>query len=185
MQQPDPTGSDHDLMDGVRQGDEAAFEALYERHHRWIHSYLWRMTSDAALAADLMQEVFLRVWRDRERWQPSGSVRGYLVRIARRLALDDARRHEVRSKWAVLAAAEQRSAPGPEAVRQDSERAKRVDAAIMELPERMREVFLLKRDAGLTYVEIAERMGTSPKTVDVQMSKALRRLRESLADLID
>lgn len=185
LQEADPIASDHDLMLAVRQGDSSAFEKLYEAHRGWIHAYLWRTTGDAALSADLTQEVFLRVWRDRERWEPSGNLRGYFVRIARRLAVDESRRNAVRSRWAAMAEFERPRPPDPETMMIGSDHAARVHAAIRNLPDRMREVFLLKRHAGLSYLEIAKRLNISPKTVDVQMSRALRRLRDDLADLLE
>ena len=90
----------------------------------------------------------------------------------------------MRSRWAdELRFSHPSTTPAPDTALERERLAARVNAAIDMLPDRMREVFSLKRDAGLTYREIAARLGISPKTVEVQMGNALKRLREALADL--
>ncbi len=176
--------ADADLMARVRAGDRTAFEVIYRRHEARVFAYLWRLVRDETLAADLRQEVFLRLWRARRDWRPGGSVAGYLIRSAHTLAIDARRREQVRSRWAdELRFSHPSTTPAPDTALERERLAARVNAAIDMLPDRMREVFSLKRDAGLTYREIAARLGISPKTVEVQMGNALKRLREALADL--
>ena len=176
--------SDDALMEGARSGDASAFKTLYDRHHGRVFAYLSRMVADRAAAADVVQEAFVRLWKARETWEPGGSVAGYLIRTCRRLVVDEQRRKKVRDRWARrTASAPSPSAPAPDVELEQRELAARLASEIEALPERMREVFSLKRDAGLTYREIAEVLGISPKTVDAHMTRALTRLRERLGDL--
>lgn len=171
-------------MTRVRDGDQSAFEQVYRRHASRVYSYLWRLVKDDSLAADLSQDVFFRLWQARESWKESGSVAGYLVGVARNLAIDRHRRDLMHDRWRAEAEHQQPiGGPAPDVVLAHEDLAIRVHAAIDALPDRPREVFVLKRDAGLSYHEIALLLGISQKTVEVHMSKALRLLRESLSDL--
>lgn len=126
----------------------------------------------------------MRVWRARARWTPSGSVAGYLLRTARHIVIDEARKQDVRKRWS---ANWQTDSPiletRPDKDLHEQRIAARVRTAVGDLPDRMREVFSLKYDGGLSYQEISEQLGISVKTVEVHMSKALRRLRDVLGDL--
>lgn len=173
---------DSDLMRRVQAGDELAFELLFRRYEQPVYAYLWRRVHDEALAADLCQEVFVRLWKARTGWRPRGTVAGYLFRTANNLAIDEHRRHETRERWSQLAVLPA-SVPTPDKVLERRRLGSRLNEAIAALPDRMREVFSLKRDASLTYREIAELLEISPKTVDAHMTKATRRLRSALQDL--
>lgn len=168
----------------VSAGDRAAFDVVYSRHQARIYAYLWRIVADDALAADLRQETFIRLWQARAEWQADGSVTGFLIRVARNLAVDANRRYRVRAGLREEMILELHGAiPPPDVDLDRRERADRIQEAIAALPDRPREVFTLKRDVGLSYQEIAELLEISPKTVEVHMGRALRLLREALADL--
>lgn len=178
----DPT--DDELMARVGAGNRLAFEQIHDRYGPRVHAFLWRLIGDEAIAADLRQDVFFRLWQARGNWKRGGSVPGYLIGVARNLAIDARRRERVHDRW--REAAEHESSPGapaPDVVLAQKDIALRVHAAIDALPARPREVFILKRDASLSYQEIAVFLGISPKTVEVHMGRALRLLRETLADL--
>ncbi|MDQ3623408.1 MAG: sigma-70 family RNA polymerase sigma factor [Verrucomicrobiota bacterium] len=175
--------TDNELMVRVRVGDRRAFEHLYERHQARVYAFVWRLMRDEAVAADLRQEAFFRLWEGRGSWKAGGSVPGFLIGVARNLAVDGHRRQVVHDRWTVAAARESPAAPAPDVVLAQEDLVFRVHAAIDSLPDRPREVFILKRDAGLSYIEIAELLGIAPRTVEVHMGKALRLLRGALADL--
>lgn len=171
-------------MSRIRHGDRGSFRELYERHEGRVYAYLWRLLGDRGQAEDLRQEAFVRLWAAREDWEDSGSVAGYLIRVARNLALNTQRHEQVAHRWRVLVSSDPApTPPPPDLVLAQENLAARIYAAIEALPERPREVFILKRDAGLSYREIAEQLGISPKTVEVHMSRAYKLLREALAGL--
>ena len=178
------SSSDQELMVRVSAGDRAAFDEVYLRYQARIHAYLWRIVNDDTLAADLRQETFIRLWKSREDWRAGSSIPGYLIRVARNLALDAMRRRRVRDDLREDQVLElYRDVVPPDVVLSRKDRSTRIHAAIAALPDRPREVFTLKHDAGLSYREIAELLDISPKTVEVHMGRALRLLREALADL--
>src|SRR5262245_55739762 len=83
---------DGELMTHIARGDPDAFDTLFLRHQRSVFGFVLRMVGDAALAEDLTQECFLRVWRARHSYQPTAAFRTWLLTIARRLALDALKR---------------------------------------------------------------------------------------------
>jgi RNA polymerase sigma-70 factor (ECF subfamily) len=180
----DAIGADNELMSRVRAGDRVAFETLYHRYRARVYASAWRLMRDESAAADLSQEAFFRLWQGREQWEGNGSVAAYLIQVTRNLAYDGHRRQLVHERWREAAANEDSPrAPSPEVLLAQEDVTLRVRDAIDSLPKRPREVFVLKRDAGLSYREIAEILGISPRTVELHMGKALRLLRETLVDL--
>ena len=138
-----------------------------------------------------MQEVFLKIWERRTTWTLSGPVRNYLLAATRNGAISRLRhwRVERRIEEAVSAGAEDEVPFLPrhrdaDAGQRTAELRAAIEAAVHSLPPRMREAFLLSRRERLTHVEIAAVMGTSIKTVQEQIGRALRQLHTTLSDWI-
>ncbi len=182
---PRETRSDEVLMDEVRAGSPTAFEALYDRHHRRVFTFLLRSLGERRKAEDLLQETFLRVFAHREGWRPSAAFRTWLFTIARNLVVDEFRR---RSGARVLEGGElAETLADPSATplerAEAGELSERFQAAMLELPPSHREVVLLCRFGGLSAEEVAEIIGASPGAVRVTLHRALRRLRDLLGEL--
>lgn len=173
--------SDEELMTCVRAGDHDAFGQLVARHWGSLVAFCGRYVDELDTAEDLAQETLARVWAHRKRWEPCGSARGYLLRIARNLALQEKERRHVRLAWRSRKSAE----PAPSVEQEDLLGADRLRRALAEavnsLPERRREVLVLARFHGLAYREIAEVLSISEQTVANHMSAALATLRSLLA----
>lgn len=135
----------------------------------------------------MVHDVFLAIWRAPERWLEAGdALRPMLYVAARNRALDVLRWRRVRERYAERVALQAAAAPAdPEEVLAQREIERAFDAAVAGLSARMREIYLLHRLEGLTYREIADRLGISVKTVEVQMGRALKKLREQLAVLVE
>ncbi len=166
----------------IAAGDRAAFEALFRLHYRPLCAFAVGYLKDMDRAEDLVQDLFFRLWLDREKVNITTSTKAYLYASVRNRCLNavkaGARMRVVNEETEDLAAAEERSED------EHTERIARVQAAIEQLPEERRKVFKLSRYEGLKYHEIAERLGISVKTVENQMGKAFKTLREELADLV-
>lgn len=148
-----------------------------------MHAPLVRFATGLGLgladADDLAQEAFVRLWERRSSIDPSRSVRAWLYRTVRNLALNqfrDDRRHAER----LAALPPPGPEPTPDDVAEGRTLARRLDALVAELPDRQREALLLTRLDGLTHAEVADVMGVSARTVNNHLVRALRALRTGL-----
>lgn len=181
----DPSASDEALMARVRDGSVAAFQALYERHHRALFNFLLRFLADRPTAEDLLQEAFLRVYIHREGYRPTAAFRTWLFTIARNLAFDHFRRSgTVRESAGEQDRVAAMPDPSPSPLRsvEAGEELRRFEAALQQLPPGQHEVLLLSRYAGLSHVEIAQLTGSSLEAVRVALHRALSRLRDLLGE---
>ncbi len=129
--------------------------------------------------------MFLRVWERRARLDPAGSLRALLYRSAHNAALNHIKHREIERRWAQAAqAAPEPVAPEAEAGVRERELSGAIQDAIASLPERCRQIFLMSRQQGLSYAEIAELLGLSVKTVETQMGRALKALRAALSGFL-
>jgi RNA polymerase sigma-70 factor (ECF subfamily) len=177
--------TDDALMQALGAGDLAAFQALYERHHRALFTFLIRYLGARRLAEDLLQETFLRVFARRAEYHPTAAFRSWLFTIARNLVIDHSRRANATPDTNTEDTLEMVAAsdPSPLAQAEAQELVTRFDAAIGRLPPSQRDVLLLSRFAGLSHEEVARVTGGSPGAVRVTLHRALRRLRDRLGPL--
>ena len=172
---------ERELLDRLRRGDAAAFEAIFRQWYAPLVATIAALLRDRGPAEEVVQDVMLELWRRRETLMLEQSLRAYLFQASRNRALNYLRRLRVESRGEPTIAA---TLPTPDQadsdVREDELRVA-IQAAIGGLPDRCREVFELSRIHGLKYAEIATSLGISVKTVEAQMGKALRVMREKLA----
>lgn len=176
---------------GICAGDAAAFEAMFKAYYAGLYRLARHYLHDPDAAEDLVHDVLLRVWEHRESWIVTGSLASYLFSAVRNRAIDYLRRRLVERRWRekMLGAGPQRSDLTPHAEPANaavelSELDRAIVHAIERLPTRCRQVFSLCREQGLTYADTAAVMGISEKTVQVQMSKALKSLRAATAPFL-
>lgn len=179
---PDITDSELQLM--LQQGKEAALEYLFRTHYADMCRAANRILRDPRAAEDLSQEVFYELWRRRDKLSIQSSLAAYLRRAVVNRSLN-----YLRDQRLPLAEMEEMpdmaTRPGltSEGLEQ-AELRERIRLAIDQLPERCRLVFVLNRFEELSNREIAERLSISVKTVENQMTRALKMLRESLGHLL-
>jgi RNA polymerase sigma-70 factor (ECF subfamily) len=174
--------SDAELVRRIRAGDERALEVVFRAHYAGMASFVQRYVRSSDLAEELVQDVFLKLWSKREQLTEIETFRTYLFRAARNTALNYLRRAKLERRWREEQAVVDEPPTSYSADEETTEQevAKAVQAAIQRLPPRCREIFLLSRDGGLTYAEIARSLEISVKTVETQMGRALKSLRSSL-----
>jgi RNA polymerase sigma factor (sigma-70 family) len=145
---------------------------LYRSHHGWLHGWLRKKLGCAHQAADLAHDTYLRLIVSGRLPEPDQS-RAYLTQIAKGLAVDLFRRRQLESAYLdALAALPEPLAPSPEERALALESLLRIDAVLQRLPAPVRETFLLSQFDGLTYSEIALRLGIAVATVRKYMLKA-------------
>lgn len=169
--------TDADLVRRAQAGDQDAFDELVGRHARMVLSLARRITGDRTEADDVAQETFLRLHRTLDRVDPERPLEPWLVR----LTINAARRHvarragrreqELTGDWSSAESSSDPSRPLEQAQLRAA-----LDAAIADLPEREREVFLLRDLQGVEVAVIAEALGVSEVTVRRQSTEARRKV---------
>ena len=173
--------NDRALLDRLRGGDHTAFDIIFRQWYEPVVRSANRVLRDSGVAEDLSQDVFLELWRRRETLAPDSSVAGYLMQSVRNRSLNHLRHLAVQKKSVVFVEALSEPAERADAQAHAGELHTALIDAIGDLPPRTREVFLLSRERGLRYSEIADQLGVTVKAVEANMSRALRILRERLA----
>jgi RNA polymerase sigma-70 factor (ECF subfamily) len=164
---------------------EAEFRRLYEAHRAAVHAYFVGRTGDRWLAADLMQEVFVRTWQRLPELagRSADGQRAWIFTVARNLAIDTHRRDRTRVSAEAALGEQPAAAPGPaSAAVVEAERITVVGEAIRQLPEQQRVPLTLAAAGGLTSAEIATALGVPAGTVRYRLSLARRTLGAALAD---
>jgi RNA polymerase sigma-70 factor (ECF subfamily) len=170
------------LMERVKLGDVGAFELLVERHWLATLSYVCHLCEDRQRAYELTQDAFSRLWRKREDWTGSGSVRVWLLRTARNMVISDRRKWKVRALGALKLAQEQKVVRTPLEDVEALELRAAIQRAVWKLSARRREAFVLFHLQGLSYREVSGIMGVRPQTVANYLQAAIAELRILLSD---
>lgn len=180
---------DAQLMLRVRMGDSASFNLLLERHRTPVVHFLYRMVQNRAIAEDLAQEVFLRVYRSRAGYEPSAKFTTWLFRIATNLAFnwvrDEKNRRQQRSIDGDESSARAHQIgdgkPSVERVLVDEVKLQEVRDAIAQLPEKQRAAVLMHKYEEMEYSQIAKVLGLSESAVKSLLFRAYENLRARLA----
>ncbi len=174
---------DRELLERLRGGDgaEEAFDAIFRAWYEPLVRAAAAMLRDRAAAEEVVQDMMLTLWRRRDTLAVGESLKAYLYQATRNRALNHIRRLRVEQRGEPFALERAPTHPVADAALGERELAEAIRDAVAGLPPRCREVFELSRMRGLTYAEIASTLEISVKTVEVQMGKALRVLRERLA----
>lgn len=179
--------SDAELMTLLAAGEQWPMEVLYDRYGRLVFSMVVKILHNQDRAEDIVQEVFMRVWRSAHSFQASrGNFVNWLLGIAHHRAIDDLRRQGGQRRRAVFVDDEDalRSAPdpasGPAEAAWIAHKRLAVQSAMRELPAEQRQAIELAYFGGLTQREIAAQTGTPLGTVKTRMRLALQKLRTSL-----
>ena len=177
---------DGELVELVAQKDAGALEALYERYGRAAYSLARRILTEETLAQDVVQEVFLSLWRDARRFDAErGTVATYLLSMTHHRAVDVVRREERLRRWRTSDEGLELEADPKVRVEDEveaSERRAEVRAALAELSDAQREALLLAYFGGYTQREVAALVGVPLGTVKTRMAAGMRKLEEALRD---
>jgi RNA polymerase sigma-70 factor (ECF subfamily) len=183
---PDPV-EDRALVRRVVSGDPVALEQLYARYGRPCYSLARRILADEKLAQDVVQEVFLALWRDAARFDAArGAFSSWVLSMTHHKAVDAVRREEnLRKRRSAVEVLEEREtpSPGPDDVAWTTLCGERVRAALQDLPHTQREALVLAYFGGYTQREIAGLTATPLGTVKTRMMAGMRRMRQGLDGL--
>ena len=182
---------DTELMLRVREGDETSFALLLERHRRPVVHFLYRMVPNQAVSEELAQEVFLRVYRSRESYEPTAKFTTWLFRIATHLALNWIRDNKKEKNQESLSEERTEGAerqvsdgqPTVEARMLYQSRLEEVRNAIDALPGKQRAAVVMHKFEDLEYTQIARALSCSESAVKSLLFRAYETLRGRLAHM--
>lgn len=187
--------TDADVMLRVKAGDESAFSYLVQKYRRAMVHFMYRMAHSPAVAEDLAQEVFLRVYRSRESYEASAKFTTWLYRIATNLAVNHIRdtRHERQGNMASLDEPDTEtgqtldvadSKPTTEEIIIQRERMAAIRSKVESLPERQKLAVLMHKYQQMDYKQIAEVLKLSESATKSLLFRAYESLREQLKEFV-
>ena len=171
--------NDEELMLAVAGGDLDAFGELVRRNQRYAWNAAWRLLQDPAEAEDAAQDAFLKILDAAPRYRPTAAFRTYLYRVVTRLCLD--RLEKKRPTYTDRLPAAASDEPGPADALLQQETAAAVRRALGTLPPRQRAALVLQHYENLSYMEVAQAMNTSVKSIE----RLLARGRKTLGRRLD
>jgi RNA polymerase sigma-70 factor (ECF subfamily) len=170
--------SDDKLVALLKQGNEQALKEIFTRYNKLLYSYAYKKLEDQEEAKDLVQDLFIRLWSNRESFLLKTSLPSYLFRAVRNRALDIFAHKKIKSDYV---ASFQAFIDLPQSTTDYLVREKDIsaliDREIQSLSPKMREIFILSRKENYSHKEIARKIGISEETVTKQIKRALKILR--------
>ena len=170
------------LMEYLIKGEEKAYTFLLNKFHRKLHVYALTLVNDHSMAQDIVQNVFLKTWNSRNKLNPEFSIQSFLYKSVYNEFINSYQQNKammllqqkyVESLHQVVETTDENSIERMVAV---------INNEIKNLPPKCQQVFILSKKEGLTNIEIAEHLDVSIKTVEAQISKAFKILKEKLKD---
>ena len=174
------------ILKKIKEGEIKAFEELFRRYYFPLCCYAAGITGQMAVAEEIVVRAFLCTLERRVRLQIFQSVKSYLYRATRNQSLQYCEHEEVRNRYreAVLNTSNPEQSTDPHQQMEYEELQKFINSTLEKLPVRRRQIFEMHRLEGRKYVEIATQLSLSVKTVEAEMTKALRTLREEVETYI-
>lgn len=176
---------DNTLKNELEKGNQKALVFLMNTYHQPLCMYVFSLSNDYELAKDIVQNVFIKIWNKRKKIQSIKSIKSFLYRSAYNSAIDEWRKDKK------MLPIEQKHLQALNEIVEDKNEdllqnlIKLVRQEIQKLPPRCKETFLLSKEDGLTNIEISNIMNVSVRTVETQMNKGFKILREKLKDKVN
>lgn len=176
--------SDNDfLLSAVQRGDQKAFDTLFRRYYPMLCAYGHRFV-DLEDAEEIVEDSLLWIWENRETLVIESSLNSYLFKMVYRRALNKLAHIDATQRADTRFYEEMQEMLQDTDYYQVEELTRRIEEAVAALPESYREAFVMHRFRDMSYKEIAETLGVSPKTIDYRIQQALRQLRTDLKDYL-
>ena len=172
--------SERELLMHVAEGDEKAFKQVFELYAKLLYPFLFRTVKSSELAEELIQEVMLRVWLNRDKLPGIGYPRQWIFKIATNLALTSIQRRLTEGQIINTLSKRFQNIENLEADLQLRELKRHVQEAVRQLPVARRRIYQLSREEGMSRDEIASHLQISPSTVKNSIGSALKFIREHL-----
>lgn len=173
------------LLEGLKNGDKLIFEEIYREYYIPLCYYCLRYTENFEASEEIVQELFLKLWEKHKELEINSSLNAYLYRAIQNYALNFLSKEKTKDKYIVLHDRQPYDTFENGLVKLEEEELRKIlKLAILKLPEKRRRIFELSRFDGLKYGKIASQLSISVKTVETQMTKALKYLRVVLKEYV-
>jgi RNA polymerase sigma-70 factor (ECF subfamily) len=174
---------DSEIIGRIKQGDAGQFESLFRSSYVSLVRYAKTLIKDHDTAEEIVQDLFFRLWKDKEKLQIESSLNGYLYRAVHNRCLHYIDHIKVVEKYArEMASIEPESVESPTDILHYRDLQARIAGILERLPEKCGKIFCMSRFEGLKYSEIAKKLSVSVKTVEANMGRALKEFRKALAE---
>jgi RNA polymerase sigma-70 factor (family 1) len=175
--------SDEELMQEIKADNMFAFDILYKKYSNRLYKFGYSIIKSQEETENLIQDVFLSLWENRNKVVKDSSIKSFLFTIAYNSAISILRKKIKESAFIEHLMSLQEINVEPVNVELEyNDLTKKLDEIINELPQRQKEVYMLHKVEGLKYSEIAERLNISVNTIETHMSRALKTIREKLGN---
>ena len=175
--------NDRELLAGIKSGNASCFEEVFRKYYQPLCLFALKYLKDPDEAEEIVQELFVRIWQKNQASDINTSLKSYLYQAVRNTCLNTLKHNAVKLEYQKNA-----TGPSPQENAGDSlvalELEIRIREALDQLPPERKKIFLMSRQEGLKYREIAGKLNISVKTVENQMSKALKFLKAELIDFL-
>ena len=168
------------LFERIKKSDDKAFEILFHKYYRYLCLFATKIINDNDAAEEIVQDFFVKLWEKREQLKIETSLKNYLFRSVKNLCLNFIQHNRTKMRYAQIVISEVETNFSDESNYPEIELSEKIEESINSLPEKRKEIFRLSRQEGLKYHEIAQKLNISIKTVETQMSMAIKTLRELL-----
>ncbi|MCX6325691.1 MAG: RNA polymerase sigma-70 factor [Bacteroidia bacterium] len=174
---------DTEIIARIRQGDVGQFELLFRSSYVSLVRYAKTLIKDHDTAEEIVQDLFFRLWQDKEKIKIESSLNGYLFRSVHNRCLHHIEHNRVVERHAEeMSYRQSESQENPSDILHYKELQAKITRILEKLPERCGKIFYMSRFEGLKYAEIAEKLSVSVKTVESNMGRALKEFRKELTE---
>ncbi len=176
------TGEDRQIFEAIKRDEHGAYEMVFRKFYRPMTAYAFRFLGNLSDSESIVQEVFLRLWQNRHQMVITSSLQNYLFRSVKNHCINYIEHERIKTDYQTMVINNETDRTDYSEFFLEFGLVSKIEKAIAALPQKRQEIFRLAREEGLKYREIAERLELSVKTVETQMTLALKQLRESLKE---
>ena len=174
------TGDDRQIFEAIKLDNNVAYEKIFRACYRPMTAYAFRFLGNLSDSESIVQDVFLRLWQKRREIIITSSLQQYLFRSVKNHCINFLEHERIKTRYQAVVIQNEADRSDYSEFFPEFDLMKRIESAIGALPPKRQEIFRLAREEGLKYREIADRLELSVKTVETQMTLALKQLRVAL-----
>ena len=172
------------LVSQMKAGDRGSFDKIFRRSYKPLLRFCYRYVADEDVAAEIVQDVFVKLWTNRDKINISTSFDAYMMSSVRNAAYTYINKERSHNEAHEMLVVDEADTVDPSEQLQSDNLEASYRAILATMPEKRREVFLASRFEGMKYGEIAEKLNISQKTVEAHMSAAIKQLKEGLKEYL-